>query len=241
MQPSEFAALAAVEQNHWFYRGKRRIVRHWLGRLAVQPDDLIVDVGAGTGLLLGELEQFYRVLGVEYSADGLHFARQNTTAPLLSGLGEALPLATDQASVVIALDVLEHIEHDRRVLLEMARVVHPGGWLIINVPAFASLWSKWDESLGHWRRYTATSLQHLVEQAGLRIEHMAYTNWLAFPPIMLYRAWYRHFGKDTQRLEDGVPGVILNTLLEAAFVQPACWPWFHPPFGVSLFCILQKI
>lgn len=241
MQPSEFTALAAVEQNHWFYRGKRKIVHRWLDQLGVTPDALIVDVGAGTGILLGELEQHYRVLGVEYTADGLHFARQNTRGPLLSGSGEALPLGAGEANVVIALDVLEHIQHDQTALLEMARITRPGGWLIINVPALAILWSKWDESLGHWRRYTKTSLQRLVTQSGLRVEHMAYTNWLAFPPILLYRAWSRYFGNPTNRMEDRVPSEPLNTLLEAAFVQPACWPWFRPAFGVSLFCVLQKV
>jgi SAM-dependent methyltransferase len=243
MNAAEFEALAAVECTHWFYRGKRRIVLHWLERLGLPSgsDQLIVDVGAGTGILLGELQAGYRALGVEYSPVGLTYARTKTTAPLLAGSAKALPLAGNRAGAAIALDVIEHIDDDYRALDEIARVVRPGGFVIISVPAFQSLWSDWDIALGHFRRYTRGSLLKVVDRCHLAVRHLAYINWLAFLPILVYRRWRFLFpSRGAVRLEDNVPPAWLNRLLEASFVGPACWPWFKPPAGVSLFCVLEK-
>jgi SAM-dependent methyltransferase len=243
MNAQEFEALAAVERAHWFYRGKRRIVVWWLNHLGLPAgsNELVVDVGAGTGILLSELEQGYRAVGVEYSPVGLKFAKLKTTAALLAGSAIELPLASGGAAAVVALDVIEHIADDTRALQEMARVTRPGGFILINVPAFQSLWSDWDVSLGHHRRYTRRSLLATVAKTSLVVRHMAYVNWLVFAPIFIYRRWRTRFPTQGQgRLEDGVPPIWLNEVLGAAFERPACWPWFQPPVGVSVFCVLEK-
>jgi SAM-dependent methyltransferase len=240
----ELEKLAAVERSHWFYRGKRRIVCHWLRRLGIGAHSgrLVIDVGAGTGQLLAELaEQGYRTLGIEFSPDGLRLARASVSSPLVGGSALDLPLAEECADAIVALDVIEHLSDDRRAIEEMERALRPGGFLVISVPAFQALWSDWDVALGHHRRYRRDSLLRAVDLPSLRVVHIAYTNWLAFLPIWIYRRWRTVFpGTGATRLEDGVPPRWINAIFEAALVSPACWPWFHPPFGVSLLCVLEK-
>jgi SAM-dependent methyltransferase len=240
MHPNEFTALARVERDHWYYRGKRDIVRHWIERLwPLAPDDLFVDVGPGTGQLLLELSDRCRGVGVEHLAPGLRIASEKPVR-LVQGSVLDLPLRSGVASVVTALDVVEHVEDDTRALGELLRVARPGGLAFILVPAFPILWSDWDESLGHKRRYTWASFERLLSSQPARVLHRVYVNSFAFPPILLYRLLRTTLGRRGSRMEDEMPVAPLNRLLHALFVVPACWRWFSPPFGVSIFCILQK-
>jgi SAM-dependent methyltransferase len=243
VKAEELHALARVEREHWFYRGKRKLVLAWMAQLGLPDgsDRWLVDVGAGTGILMSELEGLAPVVGVEYSPAGMQLARATTAASLVRGSAEAIPLADGMAQLVVALDVIEHLDDDRTAVAEMARLLAPGGYLILNVPAFMSLWSDWDVALGHRRRYTDTMLAEVVAAAGLELHSLAYTNSLAFLPIWLYRRWRTAVGSaDSYRAEDGVPPEPINSWLEAAFVRPALWPGFRPPFGVSVLAVARR-
>jgi SAM-dependent methyltransferase len=241
VEPREYSALARVEREHWFYRGKRDLVRHWLNRLAsLGRDDLLIDVGAGTGQLLLEFRGSCRAIGIEHSPHGLEYASQQPVE-LVRGSLDALPLAGDVASVVTALDVLEHVDDDERAFAELVRITRPRGLAIIHVPAFPMLWSDWDESLGHKRRYTVPSLIRLANRFPVTIRRCVYVNTAAFPPVLFYRWLRRSFpGLLDRRLEDTLPPAPLNRLLHGLFVGPACWSWLSPPFGISILCIIEK-
>jgi ubiquinone/menaquinone biosynthesis C-methylase UbiE len=154
MDPKEYQSLFRIEKNHWFYKGKRDIVRHWINQLRpLKSSDILLDVGMGTGLLLSELEDTCRTYGLDYYNGAFQYAATRAPGRLLQGTLTQLPLQDHSVSIVSALDVLEHIEDDRRALNEMIRVTMPGGLIIINVPAFMILWSDWDKKLHHFRRY----------------------------------------------------------------------------------------
>lgn len=61
-------------------------------------------------------------------------------------------------SAILYIDVLEHIRDDRTELQRAARLLAPGGHLIVLSPAFQSLYSAFDRSIGHERRYTRSTL-----------------------------------------------------------------------------------
>lgn len=249
MQLAEYEALEKVEREHWFYKGKRLLVRWWIERAAkLAPGDRIVDAGAGTGELVRELSGIYErrgisVVGIEYSEEGRRLAHERKGTELLDGSILDLPLQDSSCAVMIALDVLEHVEDDARAFSEMLRVTKPGGLIIINVPAFMSLWSDWDISLGHFRRYTKQMFKTRVtresDPSPFEILFFDHTNVFAFPAIWLYRK-LAHIIKIQSRAEDKIPSPRLNALLMKLFVGPSKALWFHPPFGVSLFVVLRK-
>jgi SAM-dependent methyltransferase len=241
VRAEEFHALARVEREHWFYRGKRAIVRHWLETAAaLRADDVLVDVGAGTGQFIVELADRCRAVGVEPDRVGLQIA-STTRAHLVRGSIAALPIASQRAAAVTALDVVEHVDDDVAAVAELARITRPGGLVVLHVPAFPGLWSDWDEALGHRRRYTRATLRALISAAGLVEHRCVYVNSAAFLPILAYR-WLRSARRpgSADRLEDRVPSPPINRLLYALFVVPARWRWFAPPFGVSILGVARK-
>jgi ubiquinone/menaquinone biosynthesis C-methylase UbiE len=247
MQLAEYDALEKVEREHWFYKGKRELVQYWIERAAkLAKGDRIVDCGAGTGELVRELRGQFEpngisVIGIEYVGEARRLAKERKGTELLEGSILDLPLKDVTSMVTVALDVLEHVEDDTLAFSELLRITKPGGIIIINVPAFMSLWSDWDISLGHFRRYSKSMLRSLFvpHKSEFDVLHFDYENAFAFLPILTLRTVSRLF-KLKSRFEDRIPSPSTNKILLDLFVKPSQVSWFHPPFGSSLFCVLRK-
>lgn len=241
MRVEEYDALARVEREHWFYSGKRELVRRWLERFDVlAAGKLLLDVGAGTGLFASEMRQHCRVLAVDPEPSALRYITARSGLMSAAATAAQLPVATGAADALTALDVIEHLDDDIMALREFGRVVRPGGIVLLTVPALPALWSEWDEALGHRRRYTQSNLEEALGQAPFVVRHISYVNTLALLPIAIYRIVRRMgmpVGRD--RLEDQVPSEPLNGVLRWLFVEPALWP-ISMPIGVSLLAVLER-
>src|SRR5581483_793098 len=228
MELSEYDALERVEREHWFYKGKRQLVQHWIDRaVEFAPGDRITDCGAGTGELVRELKGIFEyrgigVVGIEFSEEARRLARERKGTELIAGSILNLPINDGSTAVTIALDVLEHVEDDRLAFSEMLRVTRSGGLVIINVPAFMSLWSEWDVSLGHYRRYTKALLADVLAPYRHEFDllHFDYANAFAFVPILTLRTVQKVL-RLKSRFEDRIPGPRVNKLLLDLFVGPS--------------------
>ena len=246
MNSAAYASLDRLDRVHWFYRGKRAIVRHWIDRtVRLGPDDLLIDAGMGTGTWLVEMAARCRVLGLDAHRESLDLARPRVEAVggrVLETSLERVALADGCATVVTLMDVLEHLDDDRAALREMVRLTRPGGVLVITVPTLRGLWSDWDVLMHHRRRYHRREFLALLDPAEVELLHCAYFNTLMLPPIWLARAWRRWFPPrpGAPLAEEVVPLRPLNALLYQALVTPACWGWFRPPVGVSLLAVLRR-
>jgi len=246
MNPNEFSNLAQVETSHWFYVGKREIVRHWIRR--VHPlglNDLLVDCGAGTGAFAAEMTTACRVIALDDHEESLVLARQKLgPAQVMKGTCVNIPLPENSVDVLTALDVIEHVEQDRQALAEFSRVVKPGGLVVVTVPALMMLWSDWDVALHHFRRYTKRSLLAIIPRDSFEIVRCSYVNVAAFPLVVLVRKWRalkRLLGfKSEGRSEDRIPPAPLNALLKRSFVSLACQDWIQFPAGVGLLAVLRR-
>jgi ubiquinone/menaquinone biosynthesis C-methylase UbiE len=243
MNPEEYDRLAAAERNHWFYRGKRTVVRHWIERYSpLSQEKMLVDVGTGTGLFAEEMSRYCRTTGVDDHDEALAIARQRQGPTFVKATSNALPFEADSFDVATTLDVLEHLPDDRGALAELNRILKPGGVVVLTVPAFMALWSEWDVVLHHQRRYRKYQVAKLANDVGMEVLTCRYINSAMFLPILAYRKlreWTPLFRGGT-RAEDKIPAPWLNRILESLFVVPACRSWFHPPFGVSVLAVLRK-
>lgn len=249
MDPAEYANIAALEGDHWYYSGKRRFVRDWIRR--VRPprrDDVLLDCGAGTGLFAQEMEAFCRVLVLDDHEEAVRMLRARFKADQVLGLaGDQVPLPDGSLDYVTALDVLEHVPDDRAVVRGFHRLLKPGGIAVVTVPASMALWSDWDEALHHFRRYSRPELRALFPAEAWEIIHVNYTNVLVYPAVWAVRKWraWRKPGTNRDapaehgRSEDRIPPRPLNALLRAQFVELARWP-VPFPFGVSLVLVARR-
>ena len=159
-------------------------------------------------------------------------------------LAVALLLDDRSVDVLTALDVIEHVEHDRKALAEFSRVVKPGGLVVITVPALMSLWSDWDVALHHFRRYTRRSLLDVIPAGDFEIVRCHYVNVAALPLVVLvrkFRALKQALGSKSQaRSEDQIPPAPLNALLKWSFVALGCQQLISFPAGVGLLALLRR-
>ena len=241
MNPDEFDALAQIEERHWFYRGKREIVRSWIDRLFPREEGgFLLDVGAGTGLFATEMQGRFTVTAIDPDSNALRLLHSRAGLPSIAASATALPIRSGSVAVVTALDVIEHIDDDLGATKEFARIVASRGLIILTVPALPSLWSEWDVALHHRRRYTKQSLGKVVSQLPVDVVYLNYMNTFALLPIWAYRT-ARRAGLliSKGRLEDRIPPEPVNSILRQSFVRPAQWK-LPMPAGVSLIAVLRR-
>jgi SAM-dependent methyltransferase len=181
----ELARLASFEEWYWWHRGRRIIVSRILRRYA-PPHARILDVGCGTGATTAALSRFGSVSGLDMGLAALRHAHANGLS-VARGSAENLPVASGRLDVVVALDVLEHLDDDRRALGEMLRVLRPGGVLLVMVPAYPFLWSSHDEALEHRRRYRRAELRERISAAGFQITRCSYVMGSILPVAIAVR------------------------------------------------------
>jgi SAM-dependent methyltransferase len=164
MQSDQFQLHAEIEERHWWFRGRRSIVRRLLAEIAPPGTGRrIVDVGCGTGANIASLTDAYLCHGIDPSAEGIELARKRfPEVRFTCGLAPAAfgPEERD-ADVMLAMDVMEHVPDDFELASSLLATLKPGGHLLITVPADESLWSPHDENFGHYRRYTRERLERV--------------------------------------------------------------------------------
>ncbi len=243
MNAAEYDKMAAVERSHWFYAGKRELVRRWIQRLRPpQPSDALLDCGAGTGIFAREMQALCRVWVLDDHEEALRHLRAHfREEQILALAGDRVPLPDGSLDYVTALDVLEHVPDDAGVVNGFRRLLRPGGLAVITVPASMALWSDWDEVLHHFRRYDRAGLTALFDDEDWEILHVNYTNVVVYPAVWIVRKWRRWFPAkgEGERAEDTVPGAWLNAMLRRVYVGLAMRR-FPFPFGVSLLLVARR-
>ena len=89
------------------------------------------------------------------------------------GMVTPLPFAHSSFDLVCAFDIIEHVDDDRSALSEVARTAKPGGTVLISLPLHASMWTSFDDFVGHKRRYDPTQLPSMLAQHQLTVERSA--------------------------------------------------------------------
>jgi SAM-dependent methyltransferase len=246
MQAHTYAIMREVEDKHWWYVGRRRIISAFLKRICDElreegtGEPRILDIGCGTGGNLEALSSFGRAEGVDISSEALDFCRARGLNNVRQGAAETLPYESESFDLVTGLDVVEHLDDDVAGLKEMRRVLRPGGRMLLFVPAFRFLWGVQDDVSHHRRRYTLKELKRRLQQAGMRVERASYANITFFGPILVGRLFMR-LTKLRPASENNVNVSALNNAFGGIFGAESWWlSRMNFPFGVSIICVAKR-
>ncbi|MGH2889428.1 MAG: class I SAM-dependent methyltransferase, partial [Solirubrobacteraceae bacterium] len=187
MDAALMQAMLAVDDEHWWYRGRRRIIRAELDRLPLAPGARILDAGCGSGRTMQDLAGYGEVSGIELSDEAVAVARSRAHGEVVQGRLEQLPWEDRTFELITCLDVIEHVPDDVTALVELLRVCAPGGWLLVTVPAHQALWSAHDVANHHYRRYSRAMLRSAARAAGWELTRITAFNSLLLAPAAAVR------------------------------------------------------
>ena len=228
---------ASIEQpNHWWYAARSELLRAALGPFLGTPGRLL-DVGSADGPSVGWL-----------TCSGLHATLDVDPRGLRPGSGVqatalALPFADGVFDVVGAFDVVEHCEPEADAVAELARVLAPGGRLLLSVPAYQWAWSDHDVRAGHFRRYTGRRLRRAVEAAGLEVLRSTHGFAALFPAFAAERLARRARGAAERPAGARLPepsAPAERVLLGLCRAEARVLRRWDLPFGSSIFVAARR-
>ncbi len=234
-----------IEDTFWWYVGMRRATAALLDSALGPISGLrILDAGCGTGANLRFLRRYGKPIGIDLSKEALKFAASRRPEWLTLGTVSNLPFADSSFDLVTSFEVLYHlaVQDDMDALRELARVLKPGGWLLVRVPAYNWLRGSHDRAVQTRHRYTATELRRKIEALGLLVQRTTYLNTALFPVAAAKRA--------VEMLTGGGSGESdlkpINPALNRAFTETLATEGGIAaqaplPFGLSVLCLAKKV
>ena len=231
-----------VQKKHWWFVSKKKIVLDFIDRYVPTNDNhKILDIGCGSGLMLNALEQIGDTYGMDMSDDAINFSKEIFSGTVKKGmLPDNIPYDEEYFSLVVALDVIEHVDDDRASLTAIRSHIAEGGQAVISVPACMFLWSEHDVLNEHKRRYTLEVLKGKLIDAGFTIEKISYFNTFLFPLISLVRMM-NNLLKRKGASEIDLPHPAINYIVEKIFsLEKYFLRIMNFPIGVSVLAVVRK-
>lgn len=215
-----------------------------------QSDGVVLEVGCSSGYLLDELSRALPkgtlLIGADYVAGPLRaLADRKPTQPLMRFDLTKCPLPSESVDVVVALNVLEHIQDDDKAAKEIARILRPGGAAVIELPAGPGLFDVYDKALMHFRRYTLSSACSLFESAGMHVVERSHVGVFVFPAfaaVKLRNQRHLHASEEEQKriVATSLTSTRSSILMKLAMkLEQRLGERFDWPFGIR--CVLTAI
>lgn len=191
----------------------------------------VLEVGCGLGNITKLLKNYYDMTGVDIRQDYLDYTRKTLHVETKCCDLSQKAHFHEEFDAAFSLNVLEHIENQKQMLLNINRALKPGGNLVILVPAFNWLYGTFDKAILHKRRYTRKSLKNILEFAEFKVKRTFYFNAFGIP------GWFlcNHILKKKDLPEGQLN--LFNTLVP--FFRILDKP-FHPFFGISVIAYAKK-
>jgi len=245
METAEYEKMYTLEDTYWWFQGRMQIITNCLETHGVlRPGIRVLDVGCGTGLMLQRLTDV-KPIGLDFSHLSMEFCRRRGAERLLQADVVNLPFQDNAFDLILALDLLEHVERDDLLVDQFHRVLKPGGHAMITVPAHESLWSEHDEALHHYRRYSKDQFRRLLAEGGFELVKYTFAITATYWPIVAFRRFqrWRHRNDTNRRPKTHLIALprLINQALIGVLHAEAWWLRRHTlPAGVSLLCLARK-
>lgn len=237
MDERYIARYPELYARHWWWRARERVILDALRRAAPSGGwRRILDVGCGSGLFFDRLAAFGEVEGVDPAAVANGpWAERIHVAPFDETFNPGR-----RYSLILFLDVLEHLEDPVRSLRTAGKLLESGGLLLITVPAFPQLWTRHDDLNRHRTRYTLRTLSDTLASAGFAVTEARYFFHGLAVAKLLARAWERIVPGEPSAPE--IPPYPVNRGLELGCVwETRALAPLRLPFGSSLMALARPL
>ena len=240
MDRAIFDRMAELDQTHWWYTARRRILSAFIAREIRPPANAqILEIGCATGHNVPMLRRFGTVDAVELDSESRAIASKRLGIDVRNAaLPELVGVPDHHYDLVALLDVIEHVGDDHAALAAIARRLRPGGRILLTVPAHQWMWSGHDVLNHHHRRYSRKALVTLVRDSGLKLDRIGYFNSILFPLAVAARMARKLTGKEGK--DDALPPAPVNRLFDRLFGAEAYLLGRVPlPPGLSLVAVVS--
>ena len=201
MNKAEYSKLAQCENTYWWHKGKlfliQELVKKYFPERALCKTLNIFEVGCGTGEVNKKLESFGKVTGIDISKESIEHCTnkgiKNVYECDINNTDLKKITSNKKFDLIVALDVLEHIQDDIRTIKSVRSLLKENGYFFVTVPVHKFLWSEHDESLHHKRRYSSLEIIEKLKDSGFDIVKKSYFVSIMFPAIALFRIWNNFF------------------------------------------------
>jgi len=238
MDAIAYRSLRELQDNHWWFVGRRRIITQLIHRFVQpRPRASILEAGCGYGGNLPMLGQFGDLDAFEFDDDARAHASELAMRPVAYGfLPDRVGFEDKRFDLIAMLDVLEHIEDDSNSLGALRERLASRGAILLTVPALPWLWSEHDELHHHKRRYTKASLERVLREAGFKPLSIGYFNSFLFPIALVQRMVSRI--TNGRHRADTMPPKVLNAILTNIFAfERYLIGRVRFPIGLSLYAV----
>lgn len=241
MQSYLYQDLYLLEEKHWWHLAKRRMVQDLIKTYNRVLHPKILDVGCGTGKNMESFGNLGEVWGIDKSKEAISFCRKRGLENVRLSSADNTKFPDNFFDIITILDVLEHTD-DNKALKEGHRILKEGGLLILTVPAFTWLWSKWDEILHHKRRYDRNHLVNTLKNHNFSIIYVTYLySFLVLPVLIIRQIKQKLFRKKKYPSDFNLSNKILNKVINLmSKIEFKIAQKISLPLGTTILVVAKK-
>ena len=241
MDLNDYKTFKRICKDYWWFKGKRDLLHRLLKKYSTNKQNLILDVGVGTGEDIGILEKFGEVKCIDTEKELLNILPKKYSDKVIIGDITEYEFKDEEFDIIVVLDVLEHIKDDKKAVQNLHRILKKKGILITTVPAYQSLYGPMDRHEQHYRRYYAKRFKKLFK-GKFKILNFSYWNFFLFFPLATLKLFKKFFSKKESSSDfKELPSLINKLFFTGLKIEnyligkKVCLPW-----GISIVCVMRK-
>lgn len=176
--------LESLDARHFWFRAKEQYLRY----LIKKPGATILDVGCGSGRNMASfIKQRYNVIGIDINDQSIKLCKKKGYNVFKANLENEIPDIRCTPDYITAFDFLEHLQRPVKFLDNLRKLACTETQLIVTVPSYQSLFSKWDTAMGHVKRYRRPTLCNELDKGGWQVLQATYIHMLPLVPAIAIR------------------------------------------------------
>lgn len=244
MNNTEILEMSKFEKTYWWHIGKKKLVVDLMETYLGRDNLTILEIGSGGGETSKELLKYGEVYANDISEYSEDLCREKGINNFIVGDVNELDLKEYQQKfdVVLALDVLEHIQDDNKAMSVVRGLLKEDGIFLVNVPAYKFLWSAHDEVLQHKRRYTTHEITMKLSNQGFKILKKSHFVFFMFPLMATFKFFSNFFDRSynpkTAYIE--LPKRLNDLMIWLLEIEIKMQRRFNLPFGTTISVVAKK-